>query len=283
LTGGVLAYLKEEIKAGVIIVLSLIILSGFTILIGGSRLFENLDTYYVKVMNTAGLEPGSQVRLGGIRVGSVTNIEAPSGPGEPLTISIGINEGTEIYRGTRAIITQIGFVGDIYLLLAVDNTTAETIAVGEVIPSFEGIDFNVLMARAGEISESLNTLIKDIDTLFSQGNIQDIENLVKEVTQVLDELTGLLKDNRGGISELIEGAKETIEKAGNMALAFQDAAKSVKGTSDTLEGAVDLQSRNITNLLTALSEATEDLQEVLQEIKNKPWSVLYREGKGADD
>jgi ABC-type transporter Mla subunit MlaD len=283
LTGGELAFLKEEIKAGVIIISSLIILSGFTILIGGSTLFEEFDTYYVKVMNAAGLEPGSQVKLGGVRIGSVTGIEAPEGPGESITITIGIKEGTALYRGTKAIITQIGFVGDIYLLLAVDKTTAERIEVGEVIPSFESVDFNILMVKAGEISVSLDTLIKDIDRLFSQGNIQNIEDLIKEVALVLEELTELFKDNKEGISDLIEEAKKTIEKAGDMASAFEDTAKSVNKTSETLDGAVDLQSQNMTNLLTALSEATEDLQDVLQEIKNKPWSLLYKEGKGVDD
>ena len=67
--GGDLAYLKEEIKAGIIIISSLIILSGFTILISGSQLFEKFDVYYIKVMNAAGIESGSQVKLGGVRVG----------------------------------------------------------------------------------------------------------------------------------------------------------------------------------------------------------------------
>jgi ABC-type transporter Mla subunit MlaD len=275
-----LAYLKEEIKAGMIIVLSLFILSSFTILIGGSQLFEQFDEYYVKVMNAAGLESGSQVRLGGVRVGSVKDISPPSGPGESITITIGINKGTNLYRGTRAIITQVGFVGDIYLLLSVEQTTDEKIEVGEVIPALESLDFKVLMVKVGDISESLDTLIQDIDKLFSQSNIKEIEQLVKEVTLVLDDIQGLVKDNKTGISELIIGARETIEKAGNMVEAIEETAQSVQKTSKSLDGAVNLQSQNITSLLTELSETAEDLQEVLQEIKRKPWSVLYREKRG---
>lgn len=278
-----MAYLKEEIKAGIIIFSALVILSSFTIFIGGSQLFKKLDIYYVKAMNVAGLETGSQVRLGGVRVGSIIDIRAPEGPGEPLTITIGLNSGTVIYKGTRAIITQIGFVGDIYLLLSVEETADERINVGEVIPSVESMDFKILMAKIGNISESLDTLIKNIDKLFSQSNIDDIQKLVKDVSGVLDEIKGIVKDSKGGISGLLSKASETIEKAGNMVTTIEETARSVDKTSQSLEGAVKLQSQNLTGLLDTLAETIEDMQEVLQEIKNKPWSVIYKEGKAKDE
>lgn len=278
-----MAYLKEEIKAGIIIFSALVILSSFTIFIGGSQLFKKLDIYYVKAMNVAGLETGSQVRLGGVRVGSIMDINAPEGPGESLTITIGLNSGTVIYKGTRAIITQIGFVGDIYLLLSVEETADERINVGEVIPSVESMDFKILMAKIGNISESLDILIKNIDKLFSQSNIDDIQKLVKDVSGVLDEIKGIVKDSKGGISGLLSKASETIEKAGNMVTTIEETARSVDKTSQSLEGAVKLQSQNLTGLLDTLAETIEDMQEVLQEIKNKPWSVIYKEGKAKDE
>jgi phospholipid/cholesterol/gamma-HCH transport system substrate-binding protein len=66
--------LKDEIKAGIIILTSIVILSVFVILIGGSQFLEKYDTYTVRVMNAAGLETGAQVKLGGVRVGRVLNI-----------------------------------------------------------------------------------------------------------------------------------------------------------------------------------------------------------------
>lgn len=279
-----MAYLKEEIKAGIIIFASLIILSGFIILIGGSQLFEKLDVYYVKVMNAAGLESGAQVKLGGVRVGSVLDIKAPDGPGEPVTIAIGIKRGTALYKGTKALITQVGFVGDIYLLLSVEETTNERFTVGDIIPSVESVDFKILMAKVDVISESVDRLIKDIDKLFSQSNIKDIEKLVKNTNKAivsassnLDKVTTTLVGtvNKLEISKLINKTSEDLEKAGDMIKAVEETAKMVGKTSESVEEAIDLQSQNITNLLNTLTETTEDLQEVLQEIKNKPWSVIY--------
>ncbi len=277
-----MAYLKEEIKAGVIILAGFVILSGFTILIGGTGFFEKFDVYYIKLMNVSGLETGSQVRLGGVRVGSVTEIKIPEGPGKPLTVTIGLNKGMVIYKGTMAIISQMGFVGDMYLLLSVKDVKEETghIGVGEVIPSIEGTDIKMLLAQAEDIPELLRSLIKDIDKLFSQSNIDDIEQLVKKITLVLDEIRLLVKDDKGGIRQMVNSATETIEKAGDLIGSLEKTAGTIDDTSESVKSAVDLQSQNISDLLAIMTETAEDLQEVLQEIKNKPWSLIYREKQG---
>ncbi len=290
--------MKEEIKAGIIIVTSFIVLSIFVILIGGSTLFEKLDKYYVRVMNSAGLETGSQVRLGGVRVGRILSIKEPVEPGKPVAIEIGVKKGTPIYQGTRAIITQIGFVGDIYLLLSVNKTTGGRIRPGDDIPAEETVEFAQMMAKLDGLSQSVDGLIKDVDKLFSQKNINEIENLLgntnkaivsssasiekvadglKKTTDklevVLNEVEGLVKDNKGEVAQLIKKAREDLDKAGDM-------IKSIEKTSSSVDRAVTVQSRNLDNLFGTLTKASEDLQDVLQELKSKPWSVLYKEGKG---
>ncbi|MDP2754470.1 MAG: MlaD family protein [Nitrospirota bacterium] len=297
--------MKEEIKAGIIIVTSLIILSGFIILIGGSQVFEKFDKYYIKVMNAAGLEVGSQVKLGGVRVGRVLSIKAPNGPGEPVTVEIGIRKGAALYKGTKASITQIGFVGDIYLLLSVDKTTTERIKVGDIIPSQEQVQFDVLMSKVDGLSQTVDGLIKDIDKLFSEKNIKGIETLIGNTNEaivsgssnldkvasslkgttnklelVLNEIEELVRDNKGEVSQMIKKAREDLEKAGEMIKSIEATAKSVEKTSKSADRVIELQSQNLEILLNTMNKTTEDLQDLFQEIKNKPWSIIYKERKG---
>lgn len=297
--------MKEEIKAGIIIVTSFIILSGFIILIGGSQVFEKFDKYYIKVMNAAGLEVGSQVKLGGVRIGRVLSIKAPNGPGEPVTVEIGIRKGAALYKGTKASITQIGFVGDIYLLLSVDKTTTERIKVGDIIPSQEQVQFDVLMSRIEGLSQTVDGLIKDIDKLFSKKNITGIETLIGNTNEaivsgssnldkvasslkgttnklelVLNEIEELVRDNKGEVSQMIKKAREDLEKAGEMIKSIEATAKSVEKTSKSADRAIELQSQNLEILLNTMNKTTEDLQDLFQEIKNKPWSIIYKERKG---
>ncbi len=289
---------REEIKAGMIVALFVIILSAFIILIGGTSLFEKTDHYTVKVMNAAGLEVGSQVRLGGVRAGRVTDIRAPAAPAEPVTITVGIKQGTRLYEGTRALITQLGFVGDIYLLLTVGGTNEAVIKPGETIPSVEPVDFGVILTRVETLSVSVNTLVQDINKIFSQRNIEGIEKLVSttntaieassasinrvadsltkttaRVDSVLAEVEALVKDNRGEISRLITKAREDLEKAGSMIASFEKTARTVDRT-------VELQSANLDTLLATMTRTAEELEAVIQELKAKPWSVIYKESGG---
>jgi phospholipid/cholesterol/gamma-HCH transport system substrate-binding protein len=298
-----LAYLREEVKAGAIIVVSFLILSGSVILIGGGRAFQKFDLYHVKVLNAAGIEEGTQVKLGGVRVGRVVSVEPPRSAGEPVTIAIGINKGTALFKGTRASITQAGFVGDLYVLLSIDKTTGERFGVGDTIPSDEQVQFTVLMARLDSISQSVDGLIKDIHLIFSERNIKEIEGLLKNANAaivsgssnldkvatalrsttaklelVLNEVEGLVSENKAEVSQLIKRAREGMERAGEMMKAIEDAAKSADVTLKSADRAIDRQSQNIDGLLNTMSRTAEDLRDALHEIKNKPWSVVYKEG-----
>jgi phospholipid/cholesterol/gamma-HCH transport system substrate-binding protein len=299
--------MKEEVKAGIIIVSSLLILSAFVVLIGGGEFFTKYDRYYVQVTNAGGLETGAQVRLGGVRVGRVLAIREPDGPGRPVTIEVGVRKGLPLYKGTQAVITQIGFVGDIYLLLTVSETQAggEKIAAGSDIPAAPTVEFTMMMAKLNMLAESVDGLVKDVDRLFSPANIERIEGLVANTNKavvtgassiekmatsfksvsaklelVLNELEDLVKSNKGEVAGLIKQAREDLVKANEMIGSFQETSKSVGKASGSIDRAVQQQSRNLDLLMSTMTRTTRELQELLQEIKNKPWSIIYQERKG---
>lgn len=290
--------MKEEVKAGIIIVSAIAILSVFIVLIGGGQFFQKYDNYYVKVMNAAGLETGAQVKLGGVRIGRITDIRPPLKPGEPVTVEIGLKKGAILYGGTKALITQVGFVGDIYLLLSVNNTTSKIIKPGDVIPSEELMQMDILMAKINVLSTSVEKLVNDVDRLFNEKNVKGIEALIgntnsaivsstssidkvasslkvstDKLERVLNEVEDLVKSNKGDVSQLLKKAREDIEKAGDM-------IKSIEKTSKSVDRAVDHQSKNLDHLVNSMTRTTEELQDLLQEIKNKPWSIIYKEKKG---
>ncbi|NJD55955.1 MAG: MCE family protein [Nitrospirae bacterium] len=290
--------MRDEIKAGLIIVISMVLLTLVVILIGGGQFLEKFDHYTIRVKNAAGLEPGAQVKLGGVRVGRVLAVREPGRAGESVVIEIGIKRGKPIYKGTKALITQVGFVGDIYLLLTVNDTVDERIRVGDVIPSGEVVDFGTIMAKVEGLSRSLDTLIRDMDKVFSPENIRQMESLLgntnkamvsassnvdriatsirtttDKLSAVLDELEGLVRNNKAEFSEVLKKAREDLEKAEGMISSIEKSAK-------TVDKAVDLQSGNLDALLATMTRTTDELQELIHELKRKPWSVIYKEGKG---
>lgn len=277
-----MAYLKEEIKAGVMIAVFVLLLSAIAILLGGVTFFEKFDTYYIKVVNVAGLDSGAQVKLGGVRVGSITEVKIPDAPGEKITVTLGLKEGTPLYQGTTAHISQAGFVGDIFLLLSVKDTSNEKIQVGATIPSVEKVDMSVVLAKVDGIAGSVETLVRDVNKVFSQEAIQDLEEAIKNTSVFLKDITGLAKGVKGELSVLIASAQKDLDKAGEAIVAIKktavatessvkeikETAKSFKKLTQTSDGVITRQSENLTGLIKVAQKDLEKAGETIESIKN---------------
>jgi phospholipid/cholesterol/gamma-HCH transport system substrate-binding protein len=291
-----LAVLRDEVKAAIIVIGSVLVLSVVVVLIGGTKLFARYDTYYTKVSNAAGLEVGAQVRIGGVRSGRVLDIVAPMDPGDKVTIVIGVKEGTPLFKGTTARITQIGFVGDIYLLLSVKSIEAGRVEPGSTLPSVEPVEFSELMAELDELSDSLEVLIKDVDRMFSEENVKGFENLIENtnnamlnategiasfketmerIQTVLDDIEVFVREG-GDLDEIFEQAKTDLDAAEEMINSFDNSAQKIGG-------AVDRQDRNLDEVMGNLNDTMRDLQDLLQTLKLRPWSVIYKEEKSKEE
>ncbi|MBF0554181.1 MAG: MCE family protein [Nitrospirae bacterium] len=302
------SYIKDEIKAGVVVVTTLLVISVFVILVGGGLFRGKYDIYYVKLKDVAGIDVGSQVRLGGMRVGKITNIIIPDTAKDPLTIVLGINKGTKFYKGTKAMISQIGFVGEIYMGLSLGDIAESKIEPGSTIPSEETVGFGDLLIKLAKATESLNKLLKDVDAMFGKQNQKQVEDLLANTNKavitvnaeiqnvshsltktfakmdgVLKELNELLKDNKGEVATLLKTVTQEVRKIGTLVEAFEKIAGSLTKTSNSVNNLVDDQSQNLTEVMKNITTTLEDLQGALQEIKSKPWSFLYKEKENENE
>ncbi|MBF0338601.1 MAG: MCE family protein [Nitrospirae bacterium] len=309
-------YLKEEIRAGIIVLTALTVISVMVIAIGGTQMFEKFNIYHVRLMDVAGLDVGSQVRLGGVRIGTIRNIIPPDKPNEPVRLVLAVNKNIVLYKGTKAVISQIGFVGDIYLGLSLENIVKQPLPPDSIIDSEERIQLSDLLFRLGTVSNSIDALIKDVNRIFSEKNRNKIEeillntnttittvsselvklssnltNVTQRLQGVLNEMDTVLKDNKGDLNKLLKTATQDLKEAGAMIKAIEQTANSFTDTanaltttantftktSDSLNTVVNRQSTNLSSVFESLRSTMDDLQDVLHEIKNKPWTLIYKE------
>ncbi|MEO5358067.1 MAG: MlaD family protein [Nitrospirae bacterium YQR-1] len=298
---------KDEIKAGIIIMSGLTLIALFVILIGGDTFYDKYDVYYIKLMDVAGIDEGSSVRLGGLKVGRIQQMRAPDKPNESVTVVIGLNRGTQLFKGTKAKISQVGFVGEIYLDLSLENTIAGTIPPGSVLPSEERVQFSDLVVKLGTAADSLDKLIKDMDMFFGDKNRRHIEDLLtntnktvvevsskftefsqnltqssKELQSVLKNMDDILLTNKDGINEALRKFNEDLTAIGIMIKSMDKAAVSITQTSDSVKTVVSDQSENLAAMFDSIKITLDDLQDVLQEVKAKPWSLIHAPGKGKE-
>lgn len=294
--------MKEEIKAGLIITVAMTLLTISVIAIGGTKLFESLDVYYTRLIDVTGLEVGSQVKLGGMTVGRVLSIKPPERENEPILIEIGLKQGTMLYEGVTAYVSQVGFVGDIFLQLSLSNSTGRRLKVGETIPSIEQSNFNTMMAKAEELTLSLKRLTEDINRLFSEENINNTSRLIKDintlvvntdsrletVVDTLKVLSGnlssliskaelLIEDNREDLRELLLKAKQDMVALEKLIKSLEGSSKNINKLLDTAEEVLDTQNHNLTELIKKVIKTTESLNEAIVEFNQRPWRLIYRE------
>src|SRR5271166_1453470 len=68
---------REEIRTGLLVVVSITILTLVLLAIGMPGVFKDTNTYRIYFDNAAGLNQGAPVLLAGRRIGQVTNLVSP--------------------------------------------------------------------------------------------------------------------------------------------------------------------------------------------------------------
>jgi len=300
--------MKDEIKAGFTIIMAMTILTLSVIFIGGSRLFDTFDVYYIKLFDVTGLETGSQVKLGGMRVGRVLSIIAPKKEKEPITIEIGLDKGTILYEGVKASISQVGFVGDIFLQLYLGDTSKTIIKPGSTIPSIEQSNFNTIMAKAEDLTVSLKKLVEDVDKVFSDKNVKKFSELLDNTNTLIvntdkrmeitlislktmsDRLTSLIikaeaiaDDNREGIREVVSKARDNLVAIEKLIQQLEGSARSFDTALASVNILMQRQNQNLDELIQNIINTIDNLNDAINDFNQRPWRIIYKDKKEREE
>lgn len=294
--------MRDEIKAGLIITIGMAILTLSVIAIGGSKIFDSFDVYYVKLFNVTGLDSGSNVMLGGMKVGRVLSIRSPEKPNSPIIIEIGIDKGTPIYEGTTANISQVGFVGDIFLQLHLNPTKGDRIPPNSFIPAVEQSNFNTIMAKAEELTVSLKKLVEDTNKIFTDENtkkvsmildntnniivntdkrlehaVSSLKDMVSRLNSTLSKIETTIDDNRGDIRDIVIKLKRDIDAIEGLISSLKETSQSINKTVNSANHMIQNQNENLDLIFMQLIKTTDSLNEAIVEFNQRPWRLLYRE------
>lgn len=165
------ASVKTRIYLGVF-VLAITVLIAVCIIIAGDSIsfFRRSQVYSTRFTNTAGLVEGAPVRMGGVEVGRVANIQIdPSGDGLAIAATLRIDSPYfELLRkdASVALDTQ-GLLGDKFVALNT-GTSSEPLKEGQVIETREGDSLSKVVERSKAIMETVEATTKKIDD-FTAG------------------------------------------------------------------------------------------------------------------
>src|SRR3954452_10246750 len=112
--------IRQEIRTGLLVVISLAILIVVLLYLGSPGVFSPQKTYYVYAENAFGIKQGGVVAVAGRKVGQVAQLYSPVpeeerlDPKSEVMIEVRVNRSAKVYQRNRVTIAQNGLLGETF-------------------------------------------------------------------------------------------------------------------------------------------------------------------------
>ena len=204
---------SREFKVGAFTLAGLSVVGLVVFMVGEERkLFESKLEYGAKFEEVQGLRRGSPVRMGGVDIGTVTEVAYPEVAEDKRIIvkmSVVRDESRRIRRDSVATIESKGLLGDKMITITVGNPKLPQIPVGGEVPSKEGDDMTQLMAKLGTITGQVEKVVVNLER--TTNSLADDE-LQKNLKGSVESMNGILKSvdsGEGYVGKLVKNPEES--------------------------------------------------------------------------
>lgn len=201
----------DLVKLLVFILVTTLSTAVLVVTIGNIR-FTTTTDYTAEFVDATGVVKGDDIRIAGVRVGSVQDVEVVDRT--RALVSFQVDEGTAINGGTEAQIRYRNLVGQRFISLSQGVGDTEQLPEGETIPvdrTKPALDLTVLFNGFKPLFQALspddiNKLSYEIVQVF-QGEAGTLEGLLGSTASV----TSTLADRDAIISELIDNLSTILD------------------------------------------------------------------------
>ena len=234
---------SEEIKVGVMVVAAAILFLTAAVFVGGYNVLRKKTVAYTTYVKFAGgLQPGTFVRFGGLKVGTVRSADIDPQDSTRIRLRFEVNAGTPLRTNSRARISSLGFLGENYLEVSPGTRDATLLPPDSEVPSQEIVQLADVFNNVNNITVNANKLVNDLDDRllvvtdnFNQliGNLNavvgpgnrehlnaslaNLDAMLAESRPRLTKTLTNLDSTSAKLGPTIENANQTINRAGTLA------------------------------------------------------------------
>jgi phospholipid/cholesterol/gamma-HCH transport system substrate-binding protein len=209
-----------ELRVGVVVIASLIVLAGTILYIGsgGGSPFARKYTLKALMTDVNGLKPGAPVRVGGVEVGTVTRVDfAKAGAGQvEVEMKLDSRVKDRITDQSQATLGAMGLLGE----KAVDITAAPggtPIPDGQYVNAAKEDPFKGLLADTSESTAHMRRILARIDA--GEGLVgkalrdEELYDRMVDVSARLQKAIGKLESDKGPMGRLMNDEKMSRDLA----------------------------------------------------------------------
>ncbi len=207
--------MSQNLRLGAFISVTLAILAIGVFLIGSREsMFRSIYQVRADFDNVAGLNDGADVRVGGLRKGSVRTILLPKQPNGKVVVLMDLEKETQsiVKLDSVADIKSEGMLGDKYVEISFGSMEAAKLRGGETIGSQPPVDISDLFGKANQI----------LDT--TQGALENVQSATANINNISEKID----HGQGTVGALINN-KTIYNQATAAVTSMKEDAEAMKG------------------------------------------------------
>ncbi|MBN2012612.1 MCE family protein [candidate division KSB1 bacterium] len=287
-------YRPQEIKAGLMVVVSAILLIAFLIAVSGLKLFKKTNEYTVRYDYTGGLEVGSTVRFGGMEVGVIKDMHIYPKDNSLIEFVLEIDDSIPVKTNSEAMVTSIGLMGEQHINITTGHPDSALLPPGSLLRAKEVPSLSQLAEPMAEIATQVNETLTEIRALFGSDNQKQIASIfvnlndlleknqesiatmmentnkaIQDLNSLTDKVDDLLLNNESNISNSMQHLEETLQQTKNL-------MKHVDRMIVDLDNVVLTKGTNFNEIMDNLQRTTGNLEEFSRSIKDRPWQLIRK-------
>ena len=263
-------FTATEIRAGIFVLLSGIVLIVFSAAVLKYRPQGDTKTYYVYASDTAGLGRSAVVRFGGVIVGRITDVGTDPDDQSRIRATLQVASSTPVNTDSKAFVGQTTLTSEKHLEITTGTKDAPLLGPFSEIPSTVGGLFGDLSG----LSTAVTQLLEDVTVLLGISDAEGKQIFALDDGRTIAELfftmDGLLADFRvllGVVDEkgrplVLEGRKTFSELMVNLDEAVAHGGDLLGGLEEVLEENRD----NVKEVLTTAKEVGDSAQKAVDHL-----------------
>jgi phospholipid/cholesterol/gamma-HCH transport system substrate-binding protein len=223
--------MKLETKVGAFFLASIAVLGVLIIRTEKLDVFgkKNTRRFAMDFEQVAGLSLQSQVRIAGVKVGTVDEIRLENGKAR---IVIGLPNDVPVYTNATVQLSSLGILGEKYVDLNQGSSVTGPMPEGSVIPSHEGASLDTLMESLASIAKDVKGVTSALnESIGGEQGRQKLDEIVDNVRVLTAEFRAMAQENHATINSTLNNAEaitaQLREKLPRLAQQFEDLGRNL--------------------------------------------------------
>lgn len=302
---------RNEILTGLLVLITVAVLTGILILLGAPGLFKPLVTYRIYLDNAAGINLGAPVLLAGRKIGQVEKLHSPvaqeeaqraeaaaaalhppaaspapaPGPNKPkyeARIDVRVDKDGIVYKDARARLITLGLLGETAIDFTAGNQSSGRAEDGQTFAGERVPDFGESIAKMLDIvqpvaAEATKTL-KELQ--MTAANLAKITDEQSQLNMALAQMRTFAENltNMTATDSPLQLALKNVESISTNLDKISTDITSNNNIQVTLQNFRDSSERlksTMNDLSPDLKATGQNVKELTQTVKTQPWRLIW--------